>query len=99
MSGIVALALGLALLATPALAYIGPGAGITMLSALWGVVVAIVLALAAILLWPMRMLLRRRRKAARPVEGGGAADLVGAAANPSNPDSGARRDRESVAGI
>ena len=50
------------LLAKPALAYIGPGAGITMLSALWGVVVAIALALAAVLFWPIRALLRRRRK-------------------------------------
>jgi len=49
---------------TPAMAYIGPGAGITMLSALWGVAVAIVLAIAAILFWPIRSLLRRRRKPA-----------------------------------
>ena len=46
----------------PALAYIGPGAGITMLGALWGVVVAILLAIGAVLLWPIRILLRRRRK-------------------------------------
>lgn len=51
--------------ASPALAYIGPGAGITMLSALWGVVVAIALALAAVLFWPIRALVRRRKK---PVE-------------------------------
>ena len=48
----------------PALAYIGPGAGITMLGALWGVLVAILLALAAVLFWPIRSLLRRRKKAA-----------------------------------
>lgn len=46
----------------PALAYIGPGAGITMLGALWGVVVAILLAVGAVLLWPIRILFRRRRK-------------------------------------
>jgi hypothetical protein len=55
---------------TPALAYIGPGAGITVLSALWGVVVAIALAIGAVLLWPFRVLLRRRRKRkVEPAEG------------------------------
>ena len=56
--------LALSLAATPALAYIGPGAGITMLGALWGVIVAIALALGAVLFWPIRMMLRRRRKPA-----------------------------------
>jgi hypothetical protein len=51
----------LTLLATPAYAYIGPGAGITVLGALWAVVVALVLAVAAVFLWPLRALLRRRR--------------------------------------
>ena len=46
---------------SPALAYIGPGAGITLLGALWGVVVAIALAIGAVLLWPLRILVRRRR--------------------------------------
>jgi hypothetical protein len=50
--------------AEPAAAYIGPGAGITMLGALWGVVVAIALALGAVLFWPIRILLRKRRKPA-----------------------------------
>lgn len=47
----------------PAMAYIGPGAGITMLGALWGVVVAVVLALGAVLFWPIRALLRRKKQA------------------------------------
>ena len=62
-----AIAALLALLTTanlPALAYIGPGAGITMLGALWGVIVAIFLAIGAVFYWPIRMLLRRRRKPA-----------------------------------
>jgi hypothetical protein len=50
--------------AEPAAAYIGPGAGITMLGALWGVIVAIALALGAVLFWPIRVLLRKRRKPA-----------------------------------
>ncbi|MGH6899168.1 MAG: hypothetical protein ACREJ5_21895 [Geminicoccaceae bacterium] len=68
MRGMVAVALGLSLLATPAFAYIGPGAGITVLGALWGVVVAVVLAVVALVLWPLRVLFRRRRKGARPAD-------------------------------
>ena len=51
-----------AIWSAPALAYIGPGAGITVLGALWGVIVAIVLTVGAVVLWPFRVLLRRRRK-------------------------------------
>ena len=50
------------------MAYFGPGAGVTMLGAVWGVILAIVFALFALLAWPIRALLRRRRKAAQ-VEG------------------------------
>lgn len=59
----------LALTAAPAFAYIGPGAGITMLGALWGVVVAVVLALGAVLFWPIRALLRRRKTAGEAAAG------------------------------
>jgi type VI protein secretion system component VasK len=53
----------LAAIAMPesALAYVGPGAGLTLLGALWGVLVAVVLAIAGVLLWPLRALLARRR--------------------------------------
>jgi hypothetical protein len=51
-----------ALWSDSAFAYIGPGAGITVLGALWGVIVAIVLTVVAVVLWPFRVLLRRRRK-------------------------------------
>ena len=61
MRSMVAFAIGMSFFATPAFAYIGPGAGITMLGALWGVVAAVVLAVAAVLLWPLRVLFRRRR--------------------------------------
>lgn len=50
------------LTASPALAYVGPGAGITMLGALWGVLIAILLALWAVLYWPVRAMLRKRRQ-------------------------------------
>ena len=50
------------LMVDPALAYVGPGAGITMLGALWGVLVAILIALGAVFYLPIRTMLRRRRK-------------------------------------
>jgi len=50
-----------ALAAGPAMAYIGPGAGISMLGALWAVIAGIVLAIAGLLIWPIRALLRRRK--------------------------------------
>jgi hypothetical protein len=52
-----------------ALAYIGPGAGVSFLGSLWAILVGIVLALAAILFWPIRWLLRRARRRTPP--GGG----------------------------
>ena len=52
--------------AAPAQAYIGPGAGITMLGALWGVVIAVALAIGAVLFWPIRLLIRKFRKPATP---------------------------------
>lgn len=52
-----------ALAASPAFAYIGPGAGISMLGALWAVLAGIVLAIAGLLIWPIRALMRRRKAA------------------------------------
>jgi hypothetical protein len=45
-------------------AYIGPGAGVTVLGALWAVIAAIVLALGGLLLWPIRVMMRRRKQPA-----------------------------------
>jgi hypothetical protein len=50
--------------ATPAFAYIGPGAGITMLGALWSVIVAVALAIGAVLFYPIRVIMRRFRRPA-----------------------------------
>jgi hypothetical protein len=47
---------------SPAYAYVGPGAGITMLGALWGVVAAVLVAVGAVFYLPIRALLRRRRQ-------------------------------------
>lgn len=58
--------------ATAASAYVGPGAGITMIGALVGVIIAIVGALGALLFWPIRALVRSRRAQRAAVEGGGA---------------------------
>jgi len=44
-----------------AMAYVGPGAGISLLGALWGLIVGIVLALGIILIWPIRMIIRKRK--------------------------------------
>jgi len=50
-------------------AYIGPGAGVSFLGSLWAILVGIVLALAAILFWPIRWALRRLRKPREPQAG------------------------------
>lgn len=42
-------------------AYVGPGAGLTLIGSLIGVVVAILVALGVILFWPVRALIRRIR--------------------------------------
>lgn len=57
-------AAGLAFGAGPAMAYIGPGAGLSLLGALWGVVAAVAAALLFLLLWPLRRLMRRQRATA-----------------------------------
>ncbi len=51
------------LLAIPTLsfAYVGPGAGITFLGALWAVITAIVLAVGGFLVWPIRAFIRHRK--------------------------------------
>jgi hypothetical protein len=50
-----------AVAATPAAAYVGPGAGLSLLGALWGVVIAIGAAVGFIILWPLRRYLRKNR--------------------------------------
>jgi membrane protein implicated in regulation of membrane protease activity len=53
----------LLLIPVAAPAYIGPGAGLSLLGALWALLVAIVTALAFVIAWPLRRMLRRRRAA------------------------------------
>lgn len=49
--------------AMPAEAYVGPGAGITLIGAVIGLVSAVFLALFAVLRWPIRRYLARRKAA------------------------------------
>jgi uncharacterized iron-regulated membrane protein len=60
----------LAAIAMPesALAYVGPGAGLTLLGALLGVLAAVVLAVTGVLMWPIRALLARRRQAQKEAQ-------------------------------
>jgi membrane protein implicated in regulation of membrane protease activity len=60
----------LTLSALPALAYVGPGAGLSLLGAFWGLLVAVLAALAFVVLYPIRRLVRARK---RPVEAAPAA--------------------------
>ena len=55
----------LSALAPVATAYVGPGAGLGLLGALWALIAALGTALAFVLLWPIRRLLQRRRSRAQ----------------------------------
>ncbi|HIP79885.1 MAG TPA: hypothetical protein EYH07_15655 [Kiloniellaceae bacterium] len=69
----------------PAFAYIGPGAGLSLLGALWGVVAAVAAALLFLLIWPLRRLMKRRRTA--PVASSTSASGTAASAARRNPES------------
>jgi membrane protein implicated in regulation of membrane protease activity len=56
----VALALVLSVI-MPAAAYIGPGAGLSLLGAFWGLLLAVGAALGFVILWPLRRMFRRDR--------------------------------------
>lgn len=40
-------------------AYIGPGAGLSMLGAFWGLIIAVFAALSFLLLWPLRRMFKK----------------------------------------
>lgn len=64
------IAAAMLLLPGTAFAYVGPGAGLTMIGALWAVVLALFAALFFVVAWPVRRMLRqarhRRAAAVRP---------------------------------
>ena len=57
-------------------AYVGPGAGIGLLGALWGLIVGVILALGIILIWPIRFMLKKRRAQAASANADAADDTV-----------------------
>ena len=59
--GLFVICLTLFALPNIALAYIGPGAGITFVGALVGVVLAVLSAISFILFWPIRKILKRMK--------------------------------------
>jgi membrane protein implicated in regulation of membrane protease activity len=59
-------AAALLLLPGTAFAYVGPGAGLTMIGALWAVILAVLMALFFVVAWPVRRMLRRARHGKSP---------------------------------
>lgn len=51
------------LLMVPAIsfAYVGPGAGITAIGALWALIATVVFTLGGLLIWPIRAFLKRKK--------------------------------------
>jgi hypothetical protein len=47
--------------ATPALAYIGPGAGLGAIGAVIGLLGALLLAIGVVVVWPIRRMMRKAR--------------------------------------
>jgi hypothetical protein len=50
-----------ATVAAPALAYVGPGAGLGVLGALLAVLTAVLATVVGLVVWPLRMAMRRRK--------------------------------------
>jgi membrane protein implicated in regulation of membrane protease activity len=61
---VIATTTALTLAATPAMAYVGPGAGLSLLGAFWGLLVAVLAALAFVVVYPIRRMMRARRRPA-----------------------------------
>lgn len=58
-----------AALASPAMAYVGPGAGLGILGALLAILLAVLATVVGLVLWPLRLLARRRKSARVAAEG------------------------------
>lgn len=55
------LLIALFLVPVTASAYVGPGAGLSLLGALWALLVALATALVFVVAWPVRRMLRRKK--------------------------------------
>jgi len=66
---IVGLAIILLAPLSPALAYIGPGAGISVVGSLLSILATFFVAIGAIIFWPLRKLLKRRKARRSAVPG------------------------------
>lgn len=60
------------MVAQPALAYIGPGAGVSLFGAAFGLIAAVASAIGFVLFWPIRSLLKKRRAARQAKSSAGA---------------------------
>jgi hypothetical protein len=60
---IAALAAALSFVAGPAFAYIGPGAGLSVIAAFWALLTAVVSSVLFLVVWPLRNRLSRRKAA------------------------------------
>ncbi len=61
-----------------ALAYVGPGSGLSLLGALWGLLAALGAALLFIILWPLRRYRKRRKmQQAAHADRGGSSPTAG----------------------
>lgn len=59
-------ALALMAITAPASAYVGPGAGLSLLGGLWAFIVAVFGALFFVVAWPVRKMMRQRKQAEPP---------------------------------
>ena len=55
----------LVLMASPAAAYVGPGAGISVLGSLLGILATSLVAIGAIIFWPVRKFMKRKKARAQ----------------------------------
>jgi len=56
---------------TAAFAYVGPGAGLSLLGALWALLAAVATAIFFVVAWPIRKMMRNRRRKLVAQEAGG----------------------------